>query len=114
MQYEIYRKFMGHIKIFQLRASYNGENEQSKEYIEFLNKLEVIRNRRLLAMISEENEEKRLYREIMEILEERLKENDEKNVLAIYREIKEKIDFYKIDKEAESDKKEMKKEEIER
>lgn len=93
MQESIFRNFMIEIKMLNGRAREKNEREKIQEYEGVLRKLEEIRNRRALALISEENEEKKLYKEIIEILEEKNQDTD-----VIYEQIKAKIEPYKLKK----------------
>lgn len=67
--YEAYRKYKADLKITQMRLMYYGKEEEAFYYKNLLNQLEKIREKRHLALIGEQNEEKILYEQILQIIE---------------------------------------------
>lgn len=67
--HETYRKYKADLKITQMRLMHYGKEEEAFYYKNLLNQLEKIRERRHLALIGEQNEEKMLYEKILQIIE---------------------------------------------
>lgn len=65
---ELYHIFRADLKIAKMRATHNDKEEEATSYKEILDKLELITERRQLALIGEENKEKRIYREVLKLL----------------------------------------------
>ena len=61
-----YQRFRADLKIAQMRAMNNKENESAKYYKDLFNKMELIRERRHLALIGEQSSEKIMYRKILQ------------------------------------------------
>ena len=105
---ETYRSFISYIKIEEARKNEGTKENKciAKEYRIMQKKLEAIRKRRHLAIIGEENEEKILYRKILDIIYKKYKKVSviNKNYLQIseelYQEIKDIVDGYSLDRKA--------------
>lgn len=105
---ETYRRFIAYIKIEEARKN-NGAKENkdiAKEYRIILKKLEAIRKGRYLAILGEENEEKVLYKKILDTIYKTYKEvsvlnkNYQQISENLYIEIKNLVDGYILDKKA--------------
>lgn len=105
---ETYRRFIAYIKIEEARKN-NGAKENkdiAKEYRIILKKLEAIRKGRYLAILGEENEEKVLYKKILDTIYKTYKEvsvlNKDYAQISekLYIEIKNLVDGYILDKKA--------------
>ena len=119
---ETYRRFIAYIKIEEARKN-NGAKENkdiAKEYRIILKKLEAIRKGRYLAILGEENEEKVLYKKILDTIYKTYKEvsvlnkNYQQISENLYIEIKNLVDGYILDKkakESENDSQKQRKEE---
>ena len=119
---ETYRRFIAYIKIEEARKN-NGAKENkdiAKEYRIILKKLEAIRKGRYLAILGEENEEKALYKKILDIIYKTYKEVSvlNKDYVQIseklYDEIKSIVDgyvLYRKANESENDSQKQRKEE---
>ena len=66
--HEAYRKYKADLKITQIRLMHCGKEEEAFYYKNLLNQLEKIREKRHLALIGEQNEEKILYEQILQII----------------------------------------------
>ena len=105
---EAYRSFISYIKIEEARKNEGTKENKyiAKEYRIMQKKLEAIRKGRHLAIIGEENEEKILYRKILDIIYKKYKDISviNKNYLQIseelYQEIKNIVDEYSLDRKA--------------
>ncbi len=119
---ETYRRFIAYIKIEEARKN-NGAKENkdiAKEYRIILKKLEAIRKGRYLAILGEENEEKVLYKKILDIIYKTYKEvsvlNKDYAQISekLYDKIKRTVDGYVLDRkenESENDSQKQRKEE---
>ena len=119
---ETYRRFIAYIKIEEARKN-NGAKENkdiAKEYRIILKKLEAIRKGRYLAILGEENEEKALYKKILDIIYKTYKEvsvlNKDYAKISekLYDKIKRTVDGYVLDRkenESENDSQKQRKEE---
>lgn len=86
---EMLRKFISNLKILKIRADFNKDSK-AKEYKEMIEKLEQIRENRHLAMIGENNIEKDMYLQLLNIISI---ENNEKTT---YESIKQLLDNYEL------------------
>lgn len=66
--HEAYRKYKADLKITQMRLMHCGKEEKAFYYKNLLNQLEEIREKRHLALIGEQNEEKILYEQILQTI----------------------------------------------
>lgn len=119
---ETYRRFIAYIKIEEARKN-NGAKENkdiAKEYRIILKKLEAIRKGRYLAILGEENEEKALYKKILDTIYKTYKEvsvlNKDYAQISekLYDKIKRTVDGYVLDRkenESENDSQKQRKEE---
>lgn len=119
---ETYRRFIAYIKIEEARKN-NGAKENkdiAKEYRIILKKLEAIRKGRYLAILGEENEEKVLYKKILDTIYKTYKEvsvlNKDYAQISekLYDKIKRTVDGYVLDRkenESENDSQKQRKEE---
>lgn len=119
---ETYRRFIAYIKIEEARKN-NGAKENkdiAKEYRIILKKLEAIRKGRYLAILGEENEEKVLYKKILDTIYKTYKEvsvlnkNYQQISEKLYDKIKRTVDGYVLDRkenESENDSQKQRKEE---
>lgn len=119
---ETYRRFIAYIKIEEARKNNGAEENKNiaKEYRIMLEKLEAIRKGRYLAILGEENEEKALYKKILDIIYKTYKEVSvlNKDYVQIseklYDEIKSIVDgyvLYRKANESENDSQKQRKEE---
>ena len=119
---ETYRRFIAYIKIEEARKNNGAEENKNiaKEYRIILKKLEAIRKGRYLAILGEENEEKVLYKKILDTIYKTYKEvsvlnkNYQQISENLYIEIKNLVDGYILDKkakESENDSQKQRKEE---
>ena len=103
-----YRQFISKLKILSIRAEYNGQINQAKYYKDTYKKLEYIKEKTHLALISEDSKDKTAYREIVNMIEEKGEIKDDE-ILNVIKDIESICNKYKIEyKENQS------KEEIER
>lgn len=119
---ETYRRFIAYIKIEEARKNNGAEENKNiaKEYRIILKKLESIRKGRHLAILGEENEEKALYKKILDIIYKTYKEvsvlNKDYAQISekLYDKIKRTVDGYVLDRkenESENDSQKQRKEE---
>lgn len=119
---ETYRRFIAYIKIEEARKNNGAEENKNiaKEYRIILKKLEAIRKGRHLAILGEENEEKALYKKILDIIYKTYKEvsvlNKDYAQISekLYDKIKRTVDGYVLDRkenESENDSQKQRKEE---
>lgn len=119
---ETYRRFIAYIKIEEARKNDGAKEKKdiAKEYRIMLEKLEAIRKGRYLAILGEENEEKALYKKILDIIYKTYKEVSvlNKDYVQIseklYDEIKSIVDgyvLYRKANESENDSQKQRKEE---
>lgn len=87
-----FRKFEGNLKVLSIRARYVGD-EKAKEYQEVVDKLEQIRNNRHLAVVGEENEEGKLYSQLLDMIGN---ENSKDNYPTIYEKIRGLLSDYNL------------------
>lgn len=123
-QENVYKRFISNIKILECRANekarrLNDEEvkKEAEEYRDTWKKLEEIRKRKFLSLINEENEEKKLYKKIIEILYKNVdiidteSESSSKKLNTLYNEIKAMLSDYKIERKSDnSEEKEIKRE----
>ena len=64
-----YRRFIAHLGILYMRAQYNKDQQATNYYKNIYEKLELIQERRHLALLGEESKEKNLYEEILQVVE---------------------------------------------
>lgn len=86
---EMLRKFISNLKILKIRADFNKDSK-AKEYKEMIEKLEQIRENRHLAMIGENNIEKDMYLQLLNII------SIEDNEKTTYESIKQLLDNYEL------------------
>lgn len=119
---ETYRRFIAYIKIEEARKNDGAKEKKdiAKEYRIMLEKLEAIRKGRHLAILGEENEEKALYKKILDIIYKTYKEvsvlNKDYAQISekLYDKIKRTVDGYVLDRkenESENDSQKQRKEE---
>ena len=92
---EIFRRFEGKLKILLIRARY-ANNERAKEYSDVLDKIEAIKERRHFSLTGEQNEEKQLYSQLLDITGTNFNKNDE--FQEMFESVKELLNDYKVDK----------------
>ena len=66
---DFYRRFIAHLGILYMRAQYNGNQIATDYYRNIYKKLELIQEKRHLALLGEESKERILYEEIIKIVE---------------------------------------------
>lgn len=115
-----YQRFRSYLKVIEWRANDEVREKQdeeaktlAEEYKTIRKKLEAIDERRKYALITEENEESKMRKEILEIVEDEYSDdpkkfNEESN--KIYEKIKEIISGYVLEKQAQNDEKNKTKE----
>lgn len=89
---EMLRKFVGYLKILNIRANYS-EDGKANEYQEMIGKLEQIRKNRHLSMITEENEESKIYSQLLDVISRGDSQNGEE---AIYGDVKHLLSDYSL------------------
>lgn len=87
-----YRRFIGHLKILSMQADYKQNKETAEEYKHTYKMLDKIRVRRYLAQIGEETEEKKLYNQIIQMINEKYDESN-KSTEELVKAINENIDY---------------------
>lgn len=92
---EAFRKFEGRLKILIIRARY-ANDERAIEYSDILEKIESIKERRHFAKIGEQNEEKQLYSQLLDITGIDFNKDDE--FQNIFESVKALLNDYKVDK----------------
>lgn len=89
---EMFRKFEGRLKILNIRANFSGD-EKAKEYQEMIGKLEQIRKNRHLSMITEENEESKIYSQLLDVISRGYEQDNED---AVYGDVKQLLSDYTL------------------
>lgn len=92
---EIFRRFDGNLKILTIRAAY-AKDEREKEYKDVLQKIEAIKERRHLAQIGEQNQEKQLYSQLLDIVENNFNKGDD--FQSIFERIRVLLNDYQVNK----------------
>lgn len=100
---EAFRKFEVRLKILIIRARY-ANDERAKEYSDILEKIESIKERRHFGLIGEENEEKTLYKALLDITKDEF--NTEKEFEVILKNVETLLENYSVDKKSIAQKEE--------
>ena len=74
---DFYRRFIANLGILYIRAEHNKDQLTAEYYRNIYKKLELIQERRHLALIEEESKEKIIYEEILQIVENMYKEEND-------------------------------------
>lgn len=100
---EMFRRFEVRLKILSIRAGHTN-NERAIEYSNILKKIEKIKERRHFGLIGEENEEKTLYKALLDITKDEF--NTEREFEVILRNVETLLENYSVDKKSIAQKEE--------
>jgi len=99
----MFRRFEVRLKILSIRAGHTN-NERAIEYSNILKKIEKIKERRHFGLIGEENEEKTLYKALLDITKDEF--NTEREFEVILRNVETLLENYSVDKKSIAQKEE--------